>query len=65
LLSTGQLVYNYATGNEKVFPDFMTRFVDADPSYINKRIGVDLDGKKMAALLCRMQAGLELFTTLF
>ena len=36
-------------GNEAVYPDFMTRFVDADPKYISGRIGVELDAQKMAA----------------
>ena len=44
-----------ALGAEKAYPDFMTRFVDADPKYINQRIGIDVDTQKMAALLCRMQ----------
>ena len=43
------------TGKETTYPDFMTRFVDADVDYINKRIGTDIDRKTMAALLCRMQ----------
>ena len=36
----------------------MTRFVDVDPEYVRRRIGVteaDIDTKAMAALLCRMQ----------
>eukprot|EP00227_Mantoniella_beaufortii_P009897 CAMPEP_0197580416 /NCGR_PEP_ID=MMETSP1326-20131121/4211_1 /TAXON_ID=1155430 /ORGANISM="Genus nov. species nov., Strain RCC2288" /LENGTH=596 /DNA_ID=CAMNT_0043144159 /DNA_START=57 /DNA_END=1847 /DNA_ORIENTATION=+ len=44
-----------AMGNQRCYPDFMTRFVDADPKYICGRIGVELDAQKMAALLCRMQ----------
>jgi phenylalanyl-tRNA synthetase beta chain len=44
-----------AMGNEKAYPDFMTRFVEADPKYINGRIGVDIAPRDMAALLCRMQ----------
>jgi phenylalanyl-tRNA synthetase beta chain len=44
-----------ALGSEKTYPDFMTRFVEVDPKYVNQRIGVDIDAKTMAALLCRMQ----------
>ena len=44
-----------AMGNEKAYPDFMTQFVEADPKYINGRIGVDIAPRDMAALLCRMQ----------
>ena len=33
----------------------MTRFVEADPKYINGRIGVDIAPRDMAALLCCMQ----------
>ena len=43
------------TGKETTYPDFMTRFVDADVDYINKRIGTSIDRQTMAALLCRMQ----------
>ena len=45
-------------GDERAYPDFMTRFVDVDPDYVRKRIGVtaaEIDTKAMAALLCRMQ----------
>ena len=42
-------------GKECTYPDFMTRFVDADVDYINKRIGTSIDRQTMAALLCRMQ----------
>jgi len=38
-----------AMGNQRCYPDFMTRFVDADPKYICGRIGVELDAQKMAA----------------
>lgn len=47
-----------SSGDERAYPDFMTRFVDVDPDYVRKRIGVtaaDIDTKAMAALLCRMQ----------
>ena len=47
-----------SSGDERAYPDFMTRFVDVDPGYVRKRIGVtaaDIDTKAMAALLCRMQ----------
>ena len=44
-----------ALGSEKTYPDFMTRFVEVYPKYVNQRIGVDIDAKTMAALLCRMQ----------
>ena len=47
-----------SSGAERAYPDFMTRFVDVDPEYVRKRIGVtetDIDTKAMAALLCRMQ----------
>ena len=44
-----------STGKETTYPDFMTRFVDADVDYINKRIGTSIDRQTMAALLCRMQ----------
>ena len=46
-----------SSGAERAYPDFMTRFVDVDPDYVRKRIGVteaDIDTKAMAALLCRM-----------
>ena len=42
-------------GDVKPYPDFMTRVVEADPEYINGRIGVHIEGREMAALLCRMQ----------
>lgn len=42
-------------GDVKSYPDFMTRVVEADPEYINGRIGVHIEGREMAALLCRMQ----------
>ena len=42
-------------GETKTYPDYMTRFVEADPKYINGRIGVDIAPRDMAALLCRMQ----------
>ena len=42
-------------GNEKSYPDFMTRFVDVDVDYVNKRIGTEIETKEMAALLCKMQ----------
>ena len=47
-----------SSGAERAYPDFMTRFVDVDPEYVRRRIGVteaDIDTKAMAALLCRMQ----------
>ena len=47
-----------SSGDERAYPDFITRFVDVDPDYVRKRIGVtaaDIDTKAMAALLCRMQ----------
>ena len=44
-----------AMDEEKAYPDFMTRFVEVDPEYVNKRIGVDIAPRDMAALLCRMQ----------
>ena len=47
-----------SSGAERAYPDFMTRFVDVDPDYVRRRIGVteaDIDTKAMAALLCRMQ----------
>ena len=42
-------------GETKTYPDYMTRFVEADPKYVNGRIGVDIAPRDMAALLCRMQ----------
>ncbi|CAL6439220.1 unnamed protein product [Bathycoccus prasinos] len=42
-------------GNERSYPDFMTRFVDVDVDYVNKRIGTEIETKEMAALLCKMQ----------
>jgi phenylalanyl-tRNA synthetase beta chain len=42
-------------GNERSYPDFMTRFVDVDVDYVNKRIGTEIGTKEMAALLCKMQ----------
>jgi phenylalanyl-tRNA synthetase beta chain len=49
-----------AMGVEKTYPDFMTRVVEADPQYICKRIGVELEPQKMADLLCRMQLRTQL-----
>jgi phenylalanyl-tRNA synthetase beta chain len=34
-----------AMGQSKTYPDFMTRFVEADPAYINKRIGVNIEAR--------------------
>ena len=34
-----------AMGESKTYPDFMTRFVEADPAYINKRIGVNIEAR--------------------
>ena len=40
-------------GNEKSYPDFMTRFVDVDVDYVNKRIGTEIETKEMAALFVK------------
>ena len=42
-------------GNERSYPDFMTRFVDVDVDYVNKRIGTEIETKEMGGLLCKMQ----------
>lgn len=52
-----------AMGKEKVYPDFMTRFVDADPAYICSRIGVQLDaGSRFVPFSAQPNCLLQVFS---